>query len=66
MYVVAQEDVDLGRGIKVARGERVLMEVSRKFTLAGVDELAYRSGLFLQVPAPSMINHMYSTFLEER
>ena len=41
----------LAPGIACAAGERVLVEVSRKFTPQRLQSLAYNSGLFLQVRA---------------
>jgi uncharacterized SAM-dependent methyltransferase len=36
-------------GVSIAAGERVLVEVSRKFTPERLAGLAYKSGLYIQV-----------------
>ena len=39
-------------GVDIIKGERVLMEVSRKFTVQDIRELAFKSGFFIQVRRP--------------
>ena len=40
---------EVAPGVAIAAGERVLVEVSRKFTPAKLAGLAYQSGLYIQV-----------------
>jgi hypothetical protein len=50
MYMEAVRDVqDILPGVHVAAGERILMEVSRKFTARGLHSLAFHSSFFIQV-----------------
>ena len=50
MWLRARQDLaQLAEGVTVAAGERVLVEVSRKFTPAKLAGLAYNSGLYIQV-----------------
>ena len=41
-------------GVNICKGERVLMEVSRKFTVQDIRELAFKSGFFIQVRRPRL------------
>ena len=41
-------------GVDICKGERVLMEVSRKFTVQDIRELAFKSGFFVQVCRPRL------------
>ena len=49
MYVIAGEDLALAHGITIAKGERILMEISRKFLTKQLRGLAYHSGFYFQV-----------------
>lgn len=50
MWLVCKANTGcLAPGISCTAGERVLVEVSRKFTPTGLQGLAYKSGLFIQV-----------------
>jgi len=49
LYVVAGENVDLGGGVAIEKGERILMEISRKFLSEQLRGLAYQSGFYFQV-----------------
>lgn len=49
MYVIAGEDLRLGHGISIQKGERILMEISRKFLTEQLRGLAYHSGFYFQV-----------------
>ena len=50
MWLVSKADTGLlAPGIRFAAGERVLVEVSRKYTPSGLQCLAYDSGFYLQV-----------------
>ena len=50
MWLEAPEAVDdVAPGVSIARGERILMEVSRKFTVDKLRALAFQSGFFWQV-----------------
>ena len=54
MWLEAGEELDdIIPGVRLAKGERILMEVSRKFTQEKLRALAFQSGFFWQVmPAP--------------
>ena len=63
MWVEAQEDVNhVLPGVSVAKGERVLMEISRKFTPQGIAALAQRAGLCIEVREVSYSSSSYSSF----
>ena len=50
MWLEARHTVpSVVEGVDICRGERVLMEVSRKFTVQDIRELAFKSGFFIQV-----------------
>ena len=49
MYVIAGESLDLGDGVRIEDGERILIEVSRKFTSEQLRSLAYQAGYCFQV-----------------
>lgn len=50
MWLRARMDIGaLADGVVVAGGERILVEVSRKFTPQKLAGLAYNSGLYIQV-----------------
>lgn len=49
MYLIVGEALDIGNGVAFSEGERVLMEVSRKFTTEHLRGLAYNSGFFFEV-----------------
>lgn len=52
MYLVARESVpDVFPGVTIERGERVLMEISRKFTGGGLRALAFEAGYCHHVSA---------------
>ena len=55
MYLVARESVpDVFPGVTIARGERVLMEISRKFTSSGLRALYFEAGFCHQVSSGSL------------
>ena len=49
MYVIAGELLDLGNEVRIEEGERILIEVSRKFTSEQLRSLAYQAGYCFQV-----------------
>ena len=49
MWLVASEKIHIAEGISIAQGERILMEVSRKFTLDDIRQLAFQSDFYVQV-----------------
>ena len=50
MWVQAKDDVlQVLPGVDIRKGERILMEISRKFTPENISGLAYNAGLCLQV-----------------
>ena len=50
MWLEAAEKLtDIAPGVTIQRGERILMEVSRKFTQDALCSLAFQSGFFWQV-----------------
>lgn len=50
MWLRAKTDIGrLADGVNISTGERVLVEVSRKFTPQKLAGLAYNSGLYIQV-----------------
>ena len=49
MYVIAGESLDLGNEVRIEEGERILIEVSRKFTAEQLRSLAYQAGYCFQV-----------------
>ena len=50
MWLVSRYDTGcLAPGVACTVGERVLVEISRKFTAAGLQGLAYKSSLYIQV-----------------
>ena len=49
MYVISGENISLGQGMSIERGERILMEISRKFQTEQLRGLAYHSGFYFQV-----------------
>ena len=50
MWLEAGEELeDIIPGVRLAKGERILMEVSRKFTQEKLRALAFQSGFFWQV-----------------
>lgn len=49
MYVIAGENVEIANGIGIEKGERVLMEISRKFLTEQLRGLAYHCGFYFQV-----------------
>ena len=50
MWLVANEDVpNVVEGIDIHKGERILMEMSRKFTPENIRQLAFQSGFYVQV-----------------
>ena len=52
MYVVAGESLDLGNEVIIEEGERILIEVSRKFTSKQLRSLAFQAGYCFQVTTP--------------
>ena len=49
MWVQAAETLaDIAPGVTIRKGERILMEVSRKFTQDKLRGLAFQSGFFWQ------------------
>ena len=53
MWLVANEDVKGVCGsVDIHKGERILMEMSRKFTLQDIRQLAFQSNFYVQVAAP--------------
>ncbi len=51
MWLVSKADTgEVAPGISIAAGERVLVEISRKFTVEQLQGLAYNAGLYMQVP----------------
>ena len=54
MWLEAGEDIDdLIPGSRLVQGERILMEVSRKFTQEKLRGLAFQSGFFWQASSPA-------------
>lgn len=50
MWLVAEEDVlQVIEGVDIRKGERVLMEMSRKFTPEDIRQLAFQSNFYVQV-----------------
>lgn len=49
MWLIASEEVCITEGITIGKGERVLMEMSRKFTLEDIRQLAFQSAFYVQV-----------------
>jgi len=50
MWLVSKGDTgEVAPGISIAAGERVLVEISRKFTVEQLQGLAYNAGLYMQV-----------------
>lgn len=49
MWLIANEAVHISDDITIAKGERILMEVSRKFTLEDIRQLAFQSDFYVQV-----------------
>ncbi len=50
MWLVANEDVTgLLDGVDIYKGERILMEMSRKFTPEDIRQLAFQSNFYVQV-----------------
>ena len=57
MWLEAGEDIDdLIPGSRLVEGERILMEVSRKFTQEKLRGLAFQSGFFWQASSPSQLH----------
>ena len=55
MWLEARHTVrSVVEGVDIIKGERVLMEVSRKFTVQDICELAFKSGFFIQVRGPRL------------
>jgi len=53
MWLVANEDVKgVCDSVDIHKGERILMEMSRKFTLEDIRQLAFQSDFYVQVAAP--------------
>ncbi len=49
MWLVSKADTgEVAPGISIAAGERVLVEISRKFTVEQLQGLAYNAGLYMQ------------------
>ena len=49
MYLIAGESLTLSKDCQIAKGERILMEVSRKFRPEQLRELAFQAGFLCQV-----------------
>lgn len=49
MFVIARQSQSINGGISFHKGERVLMEVSRKFLPEQLRPLAYQAGFIFQV-----------------
>lgn len=49
MHVVAGENIKLNKDIEIKIGDRILMEISRKFQVEQMRGLAYQSGFYYQV-----------------
>ncbi len=50
MWLVANEDVKgVCDSVDIHKGERILMEMSRKFTLEDIRQLAFQSNFYVQV-----------------
>ena len=50
MWLVANEDVkEVCDSVDIHKGERILMEMSRKFTLEDIRQLAFQSNFYVQV-----------------
>ena len=49
MWLVAPADMHICGSIHISRGERILMEVSRKFTVPALRSMAFQAGWFWQV-----------------
>lgn len=56
MWLVANEQIDIAEGIYIAQGERILMEMSRKFTLDDIRQLAFQSDFYVQVQLTSYLS----------
>lgn len=55
MWLVAEEDVfQVIEGVDIRKGERVLMEMSRKFTPEDIRQLAFQSNFYVQVREQSV------------
>ncbi len=53
MWLVANEDVKgVCDSVDIHKGERILMEMSRKFTLEDIRQLAFQSNFCVQVATP--------------
>lgn len=58
MWLVANEDVKgVCDSVDIHKGERILMEMSRKFTLKDIRQLAFQSNFYVQVAAPPFSGH---------
>ena len=57
MWLVASEKIHIAEGISIAQGERILMEVSRKFTLDDIRQLAFQSDFYVQVHPTSHLSY---------
>ena len=58
MWLVANEDVKgVCDSVNIHKGERILMEMSRKFTLEDIRQLAFQSNFYVQVAAPPFFGH---------
>ena len=56
MWLVAEEDVlQVIEGVDIRKGERVLMEMSRKFTPEDIRQLAFQSNFYVQVLVASSL-----------
>ena len=65
MWLVSKADTGpLAPGIRCAAGERVLVEVSRKYTPNGLQGLAYHSGFYLQASLPRLTSVMLAWQLQ--
>ena len=54
MWLVAEEDVpQVIEGVDISKGERILMEMSRKFTPEDIRQLAFQSNFYVQVHTSS-------------
>lgn len=54
MWLVANEEIHMVDDIYIAKGERILMEMSRKFTLEDIRQLAFQSDFYVQVTAAAV------------
>ncbi len=58
MWLVANEDVKgVCDSVDIHKGERILMEMSRKFTLEDIRQLAFQSNFYVQVAVPPFSGH---------